>query len=108
MKSFKMFLEGEVIQFPTKKNPEPSYVQLKPDAKHFDKWHSDAVGHDDGSSITATQAYEHYCEHAERHNTKPADYQQFNRHMVDKGYSTMKLGGRARYVGVKLNYEHDE
>lgn len=108
MKSFKMFiLEGDVIQFPTKKKPEaPS--PLKHDEKHFDKWHGDAVGHEDGSSLTVTHAYEHYCEHAEEHEAKPVDYQQFHRHMVDKGYSTMKLSGRARYIGVKLKYDHDD
>lgn len=60
---------------------------------------------DDGASVTATQAYEHYVGWAERHGLQPLDLPEFSRAMADAGYNKQRLAGRVRYTGIDTNDE---
>lgn len=99
MKTFKqIFAEGEVVQFKSK-NPEALSKQHQ---KHFDAWHKHSVSNEDGGSVTDTEAYESYHNHAEKSGMSPMGLPHFKNMMSDKGIIRQSVGGRKRYVGIKV------
>lgn len=55
---------------------------------------------DDGGSVTAINAYEHYVGWAERNGLQPMNFPTFNREMSDKGFNKQRLAGQVRYIGI--------
>lgn len=57
----------------------------------------------DGSSMTATSAYEAYCNHCDHHEKEPLALPTFGRALGDHDVQKSKIAGRVRYIGVALH-----
>ena len=75
--------------------------------KHFLR-HKVTSNDDPNHSVTSTAAYEHYCNHCDQHEKEPIGIASFSRAMSDHGVKKAKLGGRIRYVGIKLKEDVNE
>ena len=59
-------------------------------------------GHDaPRASVTTSAAYEHYCKHCDDNNAFPHPMRKFHQEFT-KHVKMAKIGGRGRYVGIKL------
>lgn len=57
---------------------------------------------DNGASITATQAYEHYVSWAEANKLPVLELPKFSEAMAKAGYIKQRMAGRVRYVGIDV------
>lgn len=101
MKTFKDYvIEGDVVQGPWKSKEHTSKMS---DDNHFNKFVKDNVKRHDDHSVTATDAYESYCGHAEKHNHQPMDLPSFSKKMSEHGIYKQKIAGRVRHIGIKVH-----
>lgn len=66
-------------------------------------WHRNHVKVSDGSSVTTTDAYESYLNHADKHGYEPIPLPSFMHQW--KGISDhhiARIAGRVRHIGIKL------
>lgn len=106
--------EGEVVTFTGKKREVPKGRSNIPDTGSvidptIKSWHKSHVSHDDGSSVTGTDAYESYCDHCERKGKEPLALSAFHRQWRQhSGHQTGHLAGRVRHFGIKLKEDVNE
>lgn len=96
--------EGEVIYGHFTKDTAGS--DLKPATpEHVNHWSQVALHNHDGSSTGVTDAYANYTHWAKGHGHEAHTWQDFSKHMAEKGYVKQHLGGKMRYIGIRLNSE---
>ena len=61
----------------------------------------------DGSSLTATELYEDYCDWCEAKNKEPLALPTFGRAFGELGVKKEKIAGRIRYIGIALKSEQE-
>lgn len=106
MRTFKEHIVEGDIKGPWKVKEPANDNGNKPDPKHFNKWHGDAITSKDGESETHTSAYESYAGHAEKHNVKPMAMEDFRQKMRNTGFMTQHIAGAHRFIGIKAK-EYD-
>ena len=67
-----------------------------------ERFHKERILATEGSSITATTLYEDYCGWCEERDKEPMAFPTFGRQFGELGVQKAKLGGRIRYIGIKL------
>jgi hypothetical protein len=67
-----------------------------------ERFYKDRVSQEDKSNVTATTLYEEYCEWCEEREKEPMAFPTFGRQFGELGVQKAKLGGRIRYIGIKL------
>jgi hypothetical protein len=67
-----------------------------------ERFHKDRILQTEGSSVTATALYEDYCGWCEERDREPVTFPAFGRQFGETGVQKAKLGGRIRYIGIKL------
>ena len=77
----------------------PKLVAPENDVQLFYK---EKIETQDGSSLTATELYENYCEWCEDHKKEPLALPTFGREFGDLGVQKAKVAGRIRYIGIAL------
>ena len=66
------------------------------------RFHKERIVATEGSSVTATTLYEDYCGWCEDRDKEPVTFPAFGRQFGEIGVQKAKLGGRIRYIGIKL------
>ena len=66
------------------------------------KYYSDRTEKHDGTSVTATALYEDYCIWCELNSKEPIALPIFGRQFSELGIQKAKIGGRIRYIGIRL------
>ena len=61
----------------------------------------------DGSSLTATELYEDYCDWCEAKSKEPLALPTFGRAFGELGVKKEKIAGRIRYIGIALKSENE-
>ncbi len=90
--------------------PQPQQAQAhttrmiapETDVERFYKENIDVT---DGSSLTATELYEDYCDWCEARNKEPLALPTFGRAFGELGVKKEKIAGRIRYIGIALKSE---
>ena len=85
-------------------NPVRKFVMSASDVKRF---YTDEIEKAEGSTITATALYEHYCSWCKANGRKPITLPAFGRQFGELGIQKAKIAGRIRYIGVKLKKHAD-
>lgn len=67
-----------------------------------ERFHKERILATEGSSVTATTLYEDYCGWCEERDKEPMAFPTFGRQFGELGVQKAKLGGRIRYIGIKL------
>ena len=82
----------------------PIEVQPKLTAPENDveRFYKERIAATEGSSVTATTLYEDYCGWCEERDKEPMAFPTFGRQFGELGVQKAKLGGRIRYIGIKL------
>ena len=80
------------------------FVMSASDVKRF---YTDEIEKAEGSTITATALYEHYCSWCKANGRKPITLPAFGRQFGELGIQKAKIAGRIRYIGVKLKKHAD-
>jgi hypothetical protein len=78
-------------------------MKLQAPDTDVERFHRDRITNNDGSSLTATDLYEDYCEWCETNNKEPMALPTFGRQFGELGIQKAKIAGRIRYIGIKLN-----
>jgi hypothetical protein len=73
-----------------------------------ERFRRDRIANSEGSSLTATDLYEDYCDWCETHNKEPMALPTFGRQFGELGIQKAKIAGRIRYIGIKLNAKSSE
>lgn len=79
--------------------PAPRLMAPETDVERFYK---EMVENEDGSTISATALYEEYCVWCEDRKKEPLAHPTFGRDFQELGVQKAKIGGRVRYIGIKL------
>lgn len=82
-----------------KSAPAPRLMAPETDVERFYK---EMVENEDGSTISATALYEEYCVWCEDRKKEPLAHPTFGRDFQELGVQKAKIGGRVRYIGIKL------
>lgn len=89
--------------------PQPRNVAPETDVQRFYK---ERIETQDGSSLTATELYEDYCEWCDEQQKEPLALPTFGREFGELGVHKAKIAGRIRYTGIALktggDYEEDK
>jgi hypothetical protein len=73
-----------------------------------ERFHKERISATEGSSVTATTLYEDYCGWCEEREKEPVTFPAFGRQFGETGVQKAKLGGRIRYIGIKLKSQSTE
>lgn len=68
----------------------------------IEKYHATRTEKCDGTSVTATALYEDYCVWCELNSKDPIALPMFGRQFSELGIQKAKIGGRIRYIGIRL------
>ncbi|MBX9925802.1 MAG: hypothetical protein K2Y05_05545, partial [Hyphomicrobiaceae bacterium] len=79
-------------------------VAPETDVERFYKENIDVT---DGSSLTATELYEDYCDWCEAKYKEPLALPTFGRAFGELGVKKEKIAGRIRYIGIALKSEQE-
>lgn len=60
------------------------------------------------SSVTALSLFEDYCNWCDLKDKSPVSLPIFGRQFADLGIQKAKIGGRIRYIGIRLLFDEDE
>lgn len=88
--------------------PSPSSVQAQPVTRlvapetDVERFYKESIDVTDGSSLTATELYEDYCDWCEAKNKEPLALPTFGRAFGELGVKKEKIAGRIRYIGIAL------
>jgi len=87
----------------------PAQKLLAPETD-VERFYKENVETQDGSTISATALYEEYCVWCEDRKKEPLAHPTFGRDFQELGVQKAKIGGRVRYIGIKLKSgkEHEE
>ncbi len=96
--------EGRVAPVAAEGSPVRKFVMSASDVKRF---YADEIEKAEGSTITATALYEHYCRWCKANGRKPITLPAFGRQFGELGIQKAKIAGRIRYIGVKLKKHAD-
>jgi hypothetical protein len=78
-------------------------MKLQAPDTDVERFNRDRITSAEGSSLTATDLYEDYCEWCETNNKEPMALPTFGRQFGELGIQKAKIAGRIRYIGIKLN-----
>ncbi len=92
------------VEEAVKDSPVRKFVMSASDVKRF---YADEIEKAEGSTITATALYEHYCSWCRANGRKPITLPAFGRQFGELGIQKAKIAGRIRYIGVKLKKHAD-
>jgi hypothetical protein len=87
----------------TANDNKQSPMRLQAPDTDVERFHRDRITTAEGSSLTATDLYEDYCEWCETHNKEPMALPTFGRQFGELGIQKAKIAGRIRYIGIKLH-----
>lgn len=76
-------------------------MMVAPD-NDVERYRKERIEHTEGSSLTATELYESYCEWCEVQQKEPLALPTFSREFGELGVPKAKIAGRVRYIGVAL------
>lgn len=79
--------------------PQPRLVAPETDVERFYK---EKVETQDGSSLTATELYEEYCDWCDKQEKEPLALPTFGREFGELGVQKARIAGRVRYIGIAL------
>ncbi|MEQ1718792.1 MAG: hypothetical protein ABL907_22865 [Hyphomicrobium sp.] len=82
--------------------PVEASPRLTAPENDVERFHKERVVATEGSSVTATTLYEDYCGWCEERDKEPMAFPTFGRQFGELGVQKAKLGGRIRYIGIKL------
>lgn len=83
-------------------------VKLQAPENDVERFYRDRVATAEGSSLTATDLYEDYCDWCEQNNKEPMALPTFGRQFGELGVHKAKIAGRIRYIGIKLHSGREE
>ena len=84
-------------------NDNRSLAKLSAPETDVERFHKDRVTVKEGASLTATELYEDYCVWCEENHKEPMALPTFGRQFGELGVHKVKIGGRIRYIGIKLS-----
>lgn len=83
-------------------SPNVAAPKLTAPENDVERFHKERILATEGSSVTATTLYEDYCGWCEERDKEPMAFPTFGRQFGELGVQKAKLGGRIRYIGIKL------
>ncbi len=83
-------------------NDNRSVAKLSAPETDVERFQRDRVDVKEGASLTATELYEDYCVWCEDNHKEPMALPTFGRQFGELGVHKVKIGGRIRYIGIKL------
>ena len=93
---------AQTIAPPVTAAPATRMVAPESDVERFYKENIEVT---DGSSLTATELYEDYCDWCEAKSKEPLALPTFGRAFGELGVKKEKIAGRIRYIGIALKSE---
>lgn len=85
-----------------KSAPVEASSKLTAPQTDVERFYKERIASTEGSSVTATTLYEDYCGWCEEREKEPMAFPTFGRQFGELGVQKAKLGGRIRYIGIKL------
>ena len=95
--------EGADVSVPKAANDVVTVQVSKPEFAHVPATLSGVLKRVDNGSVTPTALYEEYASKMDDMMREPLSFEEFHKAMRDLGIQMAKIGGRQRYIGVKLN-----
>ncbi len=84
------------------KTVTPAATKLVAPENDVERFYKERIETQDGSSLTATELYEDYCEWCEVQGKEPLALPSFGRGFGELGVRKERIAGRIRYIGVAL------
>ena len=85
----------------------PAATRMIAPENDVERFYKESVEVTDGSSLTATELYEDYCNWCETKSKEPLALPTFGRAFGELGVKKEKIAGRIRYIGIALKSETD-
>ena len=86
-------------------NDNKTQTQREEPETDIERYRSERVEDQDGSSLTVSALYEDYCEWCEEEEKEPLALPTFGREFGELGVEKAKIAGRVRYIGIALTPE---
>jgi hypothetical protein len=87
---------------------QPAAAKLTAPETDVERFYKERVTNEEKSNVTATTLYEDYCGWCEEREKEPMAFPTFGRQFGELGVQKAKLGGRIRYIGIKLKTGHHD
>ncbi|MFM1816378.1 MAG: hypothetical protein RLZ98_3073 [Pseudomonadota bacterium] len=84
------------------KTVTPAATKLVAPENDVERFYKERIETQDGSSLTATELYEDYCEWCEVQGKEPLALPSFGRGFGELGVRKERIAGRIRYIGVAI------
>lgn len=84
----------------------PAATKLVAPENDVERFYKERIEAQDGSSLTATELYEDYCEWCEVQGKEPLALPSFGRGFGELGVRKERIAGRIRYIGIAVNSGH--
>ena len=88
------------------KTVAPAVTKLVAPENDVERFYKERIEAQDGSSLTATELYEDYCEWCEVQGKEPLALPSFGRGFGELGVRKERIAGRIRYIGVATRAGH--
>ncbi|MDX2258756.1 MAG: hypothetical protein NW205_07520 [Hyphomicrobiaceae bacterium] len=88
----------------------PAPQRLVAPESDVERYYKEKIETQDGSSVTATELFEDYCQWCEELQKEPLAFPKFSRDFGELGVQKARVAGRVRYIGVarKATKGHEE
>ncbi len=78
----------------------PAPQRLVAPESDVERYYKERIETQDGSSVTATELFEDYCQWCEELEKEPLAFPKFSRDFGELGVQKARVAGRVRYIGV--------
>jgi hypothetical protein len=78
----------------------PAPQRLVAPESDVERYYKEKIETQDGSSVTATELFEDYCQWCEELQKEPLAFPKFSRDFGELGVQKARVAGRVRYIGV--------
>ncbi|MDX2288579.1 MAG: hypothetical protein NW217_07130 [Hyphomicrobiaceae bacterium] len=85
----------------------PAPQRLVAPESDVERYYKERIETQDGSSVTATELFEDYCQWCEELDKEPLAFPKFSRDFGELGVQKARVAGRVRYIGVARKSSRD-
>jgi hypothetical protein len=88
-------------------NDNRTPAKLVPPVSDVERFNKERIEVAEGSTVTATELYEDYCAWCEQLDKEPLALPTFGREFSELGIVKQRIGGRIRYLGIRVRKPDD-